>query len=134
MKADNEARFGGLDDSGGIQPLTRRHKTILAVFGLAFVVMMYGVIPWEDLGIGLPTLWWWFPEMTASFIVFAIVIGLIGRMREGELTESFVARGPRPPRRCADHRHRPGHHRGHEQRRDHRYRAALGRGRVGRCR
>jgi uncharacterized ion transporter superfamily protein YfcC len=54
-------------------------------------VMMYGVIPWEDLGIGLPTLWWWFPEMTASFIVFAIVIGLIGRMREGELTESFVA-------------------------------------------
>ena len=31
--------------------------------------MIYGVIPWEDLGIGLPTLWWWFPEMTASFVV-----------------------------------------------------------------
>jgi uncharacterized ion transporter superfamily protein YfcC len=91
MKADNEARFGGLDDSGSVQPLTGRHKTILTVFALAFVVMMYGVIPWEDLGIGLPTLWWWFPEMTASFLVFAVVIGLIGRMREGELTESFVA-------------------------------------------
>ena len=63
---------------------------ILAVFGLAFVVMMYGVIPWEDLGIGLPTLWWWFPEMTASFILFAIIIGLIGRMSEGELTDAFV--------------------------------------------
>ena len=52
--------------------------------------MMYGVIPWEDLNIGLPTLWWWFPEMTASFILFSIVIGLIGRMSEADLTDSFV--------------------------------------------
>ena len=29
---------------------------ILAVFGLAFGVMMYGVIPWADLGLGLPTI------------------------------------------------------------------------------
>ena len=63
---------------------------ILAVFGLAFVVMMYGVIPWEDLGVGLPTLWWWFPEMTASFLLFAVVIGLIGRLSEGALTGSFI--------------------------------------------
>ena len=53
--------------------------------------MMYGVIPWEDLGVGLPTLWWWFPEMTASFIFFSILIGLVARMPEGELTETFVA-------------------------------------------
>ena len=91
MRADNEARFQVQEEGGGVGILTGRHKVILTVFALAFVVMMYGVIPWEDLGIGLPTLWWWFPEMTASFIVFAIVIGLIGRMREGELTESFVA-------------------------------------------
>ena len=26
------------------------------MFALAFVVMIYGVIPWEDLGIGIPTL------------------------------------------------------------------------------
>jgi uncharacterized ion transporter superfamily protein YfcC len=63
---------------------------ILAVFGLAFGVMMYGVIPWEDLGVGLPTLWWWFPEMTASFLLFAVVIGLIGRLSEGALTGSFI--------------------------------------------
>ena len=63
---------------------------ILAVFALAFVVMIYGVIPWEDLGIGILDLWWWFPEMTASFLLFAIIIGLIARMREGELTSSFV--------------------------------------------
>jgi uncharacterized ion transporter superfamily protein YfcC len=90
MKADNEARFRVQEESA-VQTMTGRHKTILTVFALAFGVMMYGVIPWEDMGIGLPTLWWWFPEMTASFILFAVLIGLIGRMREGELTEAFVS-------------------------------------------
>jgi uncharacterized ion transporter superfamily protein YfcC len=70
--------------------MTGRHKAILAVFGLAFLVMIYGVIPWEDIGINITTLWWWFPEMTASFLLFAILIGKIGGMKEGELTTTFV--------------------------------------------
>jgi uncharacterized ion transporter superfamily protein YfcC len=89
MRAENEARFRAESEAGEIT-LTGTHKVILAVFALAFGVMIYGVIPWEDLGIGLPTLWWWFPEMTASFLLFAVVIGLIGRMREAELTSTFV--------------------------------------------
>jgi uncharacterized ion transporter superfamily protein YfcC len=89
MRAENEERFVA-QDTGDVEDLTSRHKTILAIFGLAFGVMMYGVIPWQDMGIGLPTLWWWFPEMTASFILFAIIIGLVGRMSETGLTESFV--------------------------------------------
>jgi uncharacterized ion transporter superfamily protein YfcC len=91
MKEENEARFRATAGESDVQTLTGTHKLILALFGLAFGVMMYGVIPWEDLGVGLPTLWWWFPEMTASFLLFAIVIGLIGRMSEGQLTESFIA-------------------------------------------
>ncbi|MGH2702175.1 MAG: YfcC family protein, partial [Actinomycetota bacterium] len=90
MKADNEERFRTAGE-GEVAALTGTHKVILTVFGLAFVMMMYGVIPWEDLGVGLPTLWWWFPEMTASFILFTIIIGVIARMGEGELTETFVA-------------------------------------------
>jgi uncharacterized ion transporter superfamily protein YfcC len=90
MKQDNEARFRATAGEGDVQALTGRHKVILAIFGLAFVVMMYAVIPWEDLGVGLPTLWWWFPEMTASFLLFAVIIGLIGRMSEGRLTGSFI--------------------------------------------
>jgi uncharacterized ion transporter superfamily protein YfcC len=88
LKADNEARFRAAD--AGDVTLTGTQKVILAVFGLAFLVMVYGVIPWEDIGISFPTWWWWFPEMTASFLLFAIIIGLIGRMGEGELTTSFV--------------------------------------------
>ena len=31
--------------------MTGRQKAVLVLFFLAFVVMIYGVIPWEDLGI-----------------------------------------------------------------------------------
>lgn len=89
MKAENEARFSATGESGEVA-MTSRQKVILVTFGLAFGLMMYGVIPWEDMGIGIPTLWWWFPEMTALFILFSVIIGLIGRMSEKDLTDSFV--------------------------------------------
>ena len=92
MKAANEEHFSsGEVDTDVATKLSGRHKLILTLFGFAFLLMMYGVIPWEDLGVGLPTLWWWFPEMTASFILFSILIGLVAHMPEGELTETFVA-------------------------------------------
>jgi uncharacterized ion transporter superfamily protein YfcC len=89
MRADNEERFRTETEDGGAA-MTGTQKVILGLFGLAFAVMMYGVIPWSDLGIGLPTWWWWFPEMTASFLLFSIIIGLVARMNEGELTSTFV--------------------------------------------
>ena len=89
MKADNEARFQA-DSAAGTVAMSGKQKAILTLFGLAFVVMIYGVIPWSDLGIPFPTWWWWFPEMTASFLLFAVIIGLVGRMGESELTTSFV--------------------------------------------
>jgi uncharacterized ion transporter superfamily protein YfcC len=88
-REDNERRFSA-GGGGADAVLSGRDKLILGVFGLAFLVMMYAVIPWSDLGLGLPTLWWWFPEMTASFVLFTIVIGLIGGLSEDSLTGSFV--------------------------------------------
>jgi uncharacterized ion transporter superfamily protein YfcC len=91
LKAENEARFQATSGEGqGDAAMTGAQKGALALFALAFLVMIYGVIPWEDLGIGLPTLWWWFPEMTASFLLFAILIGLVARQSEGEFTSTFV--------------------------------------------
>ena len=89
MREANEAHFSVKGEAEQVA-MTGRDKAILGAFGLAFALMMYGVIPWEDMGIGLPTLWWWFPEMTALFILFSVIIGLIGRLGEGELTDSFV--------------------------------------------
>jgi len=90
QREENAARFSVDSGAGTPAALTGQHKAVLVVFGLAFLVMMYGVIPWEDLNIGIPTLWWWFPEMTASFILFSIIIGVIGRMGEEQLTTAFV--------------------------------------------
>jgi uncharacterized ion transporter superfamily protein YfcC len=89
MRADNEEHFNAaaLDAS---KPLTGSQKIVLVLFFLAFGVMIYGVIPWSDLGIGIPTLFWWFPEMTASFLFFAILIGAIGKLGEKGFTDTFV--------------------------------------------
>ena len=53
MKEENERRFRRRT---GRRPtvMTGTQKVILVVFGLAFLVMIYGVIPWEDLGSPCP--------------------------------------------------------------------------------
>jgi len=65
QKAENEKQFMSASGEGiDFGKFTTRHKVILFFFFLAFVVMVYGVIPWSDLGLAIPTWWWWFPEMT----------------------------------------------------------------------
>ena len=91
QKEENEARFSNPQGAdGGFGAFTGRHKIVLVLFLLAFVAMIYGVIPWSDLGIPIPTLFWWFPEMTASFLFFAVLVGIAGGLTENELTGSFV--------------------------------------------
>lgn len=98
MKAENERKFatgaGTVDGAGDTAatslPFSRQQKIVLGLFFLAFFIMIYGVVPWIDLGLPIPTWYWWFPEMTASFLLFAVLIGLAGRMSEKELTSSFV--------------------------------------------
>jgi uncharacterized ion transporter superfamily protein YfcC len=89
-KAENEKQFLSGSAGAAFGEFTGRHKVILALFFLAFVVMVYGVIPWEDLGLTIPTWWWWFPEMTANFLFFGILIGLIGQLGEKELVNTFI--------------------------------------------
>src|SRR6476660_4871422 len=91
QKEDNEARFlTGQEGGDEFGAFTGRHKVVLVLFLLAFVAMIYGVIPWSDLGIPFPTLFWWFPEMTASFLFFAVLVGVAGGLSEKDLTGSFV--------------------------------------------
>jgi uncharacterized ion transporter superfamily protein YfcC len=90
QKAAVDAQFRTGTEGEAAASLTGRQQAVLVLFVLAFATMIYGVIPWEDLGIGLPTLFWWFPEMTASFLLFAILIGIVARMPEGGFTSTFV--------------------------------------------
>jgi uncharacterized ion transporter superfamily protein YfcC len=78
-------------EAGGTSAMTGKQQAVLVLFFAAFLVMIFGVIPWEDLGItAVTTLWWWFPEMTASFLLFAILIGVVARMGESDFTSTFV--------------------------------------------
>ncbi len=72
-------------------PFTPRRKAIMAVFTLVFLVMIYAVIPFDEMGLPLPALGWWFPELSALFLAGGILVGLMDHMREAEIAETFVA-------------------------------------------
>jgi uncharacterized ion transporter superfamily protein YfcC len=93
-KEENEKRFLRAEDAGTLPELDGRRKFILGLFLLAFVIMVYSVIPWQDLNMPFPQWNWWFGEFAALFLGFAILIGIVGKLGEAELSETFI-RGSR---------------------------------------
>lgn len=78
-------------DTEEFPEFTTKRKIVIALFALTFGIMIFGVIPFEDIGItAVPTLWWWFEELATLFLVASVVIGLVGGLNEKELTSSFV--------------------------------------------
>lgn len=77
QKAELEARFLGKSTGHKITPTL---LLILAIFISCFVVMIIGVTMLD----------WWFVEMTAVFLLGAIIIGFIGRINEKVFVEHFV--------------------------------------------
>ena len=78
---------------GEAPPLTGRRKLALAIFAAVFVLMIYAVFPFDEMGLPLPTLGWWFPELSALFLVGGIAIGLIYGLGEEETADAFVSGG-----------------------------------------
>ncbi|WES69027.1 YfcC family protein [Superficieibacter sp. HKU1] len=76
---ENRAHFLGekTQDSLAFTPV---RKLILVIFALAFAVMIYGV----------SVQGWWMAEISAVFLVAAIIVGIIARMSEEELTSTFI--------------------------------------------
>lgn len=60
--------------------MTGMHKLILTLFVATFGVMIYGV----------SAMGWWMGEMSALFMVMAIVIGVLARIPEDKLASTFV--------------------------------------------
>lgn len=81
--------FGGL--SGEEKRLTGIQKLALILFALTFLVMIYAVIPFDEMGLPLPALGWWFPELSALFLFASILLGLCCGLGEREIVDSFVA-------------------------------------------
>jgi uncharacterized ion transporter superfamily protein YfcC len=89
-KEENEKHFLKGSSVDSMPELTGQRKWILFLFAMAFLVMVFSVIPWQDLGIPLPQLDWWFGEFSALFLFFAIIIGFVGRLGEAGISETFI--------------------------------------------
>lgn len=96
-KADAQAA-----GSSGYVPMTRAQRGALVVFLIAFVLMMLGIVPWENFGInvflgwsdflvGLPLGQWYFDETSSIFLLSAVIIAAIGRLSEKEFVDAFVS-------------------------------------------
>uniref|UniRef100_UPI0035C79D31 YfcC family protein n=1 Tax=Lacinutrix sp. TaxID=1937692 RepID=UPI0035C79D31 len=72
------ALFSG--NSTEIVKFTTRLRLALFVFAMCFAIMIYGVVFLE----------WWFVEMTATFLVGAILIGFITGIKESNFVDTFV--------------------------------------------
>lgn len=89
-------------------PFTGRHKGVLIVFALCFVVMIASLISYQDLIFhgdedaflaafgwskyltGQPLGWWYFLELASWFILGSVVIAIIGGFNEHSYIETFI--------------------------------------------
>jgi uncharacterized ion transporter superfamily protein YfcC len=93
-------REQAIEAAGASEPpaLTSRHKLVLAAIVLTFGFMIFSIIPWASIIEGPDAasysweLGWWFPELTALFLVAAVVLGVIGGLGETRLSET-IAKG-----------------------------------------
>ncbi len=78
QKEEIEALFH-IKETNAKLKLTTRLRLILLVFILSFVIMIVGVSKLD----------WWFVEMTTTFLVGAIIIGFLGKIKEANFVEAF---------------------------------------------
>ena len=76
---------------GDVPILTFRRKVVLALFAIVFLVMTYAVIPFDEIGVPVPTLGWWFSELSGLFLAGGVMIGLVYGLGEVETVEAFVS-------------------------------------------
>ncbi len=97
-----EKKYGHfLEGKDEIEKLTGRQIASLIVFGLTFLVMIVGFIPWGDFGItffddwtgwltGEPLGLWWFYEAALWFLIASIILAIINRQGEHGFIDTFI--------------------------------------------
>ncbi len=80
LQEDHRACFLRNQAAENALSFTPIRKIILLLFAVAFAIMIYGVA----------VRGWWMAQISGVFLVAAIVIGLLARMSEKELTTTFI--------------------------------------------
>ena len=90
-----------LKAQGDEAKLSGKQIATLIVFGITFLVMIVGFIPWGEFGITFFDSWtgwltgstlgnWWFYEAALWFLICAIIIAIINRQGEHGFVDAFV--------------------------------------------
>jgi uncharacterized ion transporter superfamily protein YfcC len=85
--------------------LTGRQKLVLGITAFSFALLVFSVIPWDSI-IGFEAadpithetidndfwwnLGWWFPELTALFLVATVVVGFVAGFGEKDITGNII--------------------------------------------
>ncbi len=80
--------------------LSGNQKATLWLFGLAFLVMIIGFIPWGSFGVTMPSITgiltgtplgdWWFYDAALWFLIISILIAIINKFGEKGFVDVFV--------------------------------------------
>ena len=99
-KAVKEEYGGEKAPDAGVT-FTTRQRVVMVLFAVSFVVMLVGMIPWGQFGIhifdhtsiltGNNLGDWYFGDLTAWFLVMAIVVGLVYVLKERDIVGSFLS-------------------------------------------
>lgn len=95
------AAYGNKENASDAK-LTSTQKAILIIFAVGFAVMIIGFIPWGDFGVTVFDGWsafltgtalggWYFQEATTWFLLLAIIIGVVGKLSESEIVNTFLS-------------------------------------------
>lgn len=79
QKEENEKYFLK-ENSQETMALTGIRKLILVIFSVTFGIMIWGVSSQD----------WWMDELSALFLASSIIVGLVGRLSEKDLSETFI--------------------------------------------
>ena len=99
-----KAAYGHSTEISTDEALNGRQKGCLWIFGITFIVMILGFIPWGSLNEGAynAMAWtsfltgnqlgdWWFDDAVTWFVLMEIIIGLIGMPDRSKLSSTIIS-------------------------------------------
>lgn len=97
-----ERKYGKKVDKSEEAKLTTKQKVTLILFGITFLIMIIGFIPWGEFGdasilsfssflTGNALGTWYFMDATLWFLIIGIIIGIVNKQGEKGIVENFVS-------------------------------------------
>ncbi|MED4205817.1 YfcC family protein [Neobacillus mesonae] len=80
LKTLGSYQTGGKPKAAPDMKLETRHKWILVVFLLNFITLIFGVLKFG----------WYIPEIGGLFLMFGIIVGIIGKLGPNQMADSFM--------------------------------------------